>query len=463
MSYTLKGFANIGALIDNTNQVVAPLGELAPIGWTYAREKTHHQAADYPGITFSSFTSTQGGAHVQPDETFINGVLAVINWIYTQANAGSFSQDAAAFQSLFINRWGDTTEFHNSGVMIKDGSIWAPEFFDISFTNATIGDNRVKVWLASDSFLNQFDDFEILVVPPLVPIDQFFGDYNAVKALVAAITWPDLVSRLEETKAGYPETLIRSDSFDWVDANDRTKTISTDWTTVIYGAAGNNIDNIKTAIVDYILNNSTHTRDEWAVIFPDIFQSTEFIITPMWNNYAIPNQVLVTGLYSSTVNFVDAEAIAVVTAKGTGYTEEFVKSVLSAVASTYKSLQLLAVGGPNNRDGVNKFYDEWPDYMAIPTTNTDFGRMSKDTRAFIAQLTEQLMYAETMTPDTSVPLNYSRMQRDGVYYIVRSYGKVQYLVVLKYSLNDSTLFPNLLTSSDGSTLSNDTGDSLVNN
>lgn len=463
MSYTLKGFANIGALIDNTKQVVAPLGELAPIGWTYAREKTHHQAADYPGISFSSFTSTQDNVHVTPDETFVSGVLAIIAWVYQQANAGSFSQDAAAFQALFINRWGETVEFHNSGVMIKDGNIWGPEFFDISFTNANIGENRVKVWMASESFLNQFDDFEILVVPPLVPIDQFFGDYNAVKALVAAIKLPEVIARIEETKNGYPETLIRSDSFDWVDPNDRTKTISTDWTTVIYGAAGNNIDNIKTAIVDYILDNSSHTRDEWAVIFPDIFQATEFIITPMWNNYAIPNQVLVTGVYSSTVQTEEAIEKAIVTAKGTGYTEEFVKSVLSVVSSPYKGLQLLAVGGANNRDGINKFYDQWKDYISVPSTHTDFGRMSPDTRAFAVQLIEQLRYAEEMTPDTSVPLNYSRMQREGVWYIVRSFGKVQYLVVLKYTLNDQTIFPNVLTGSDGDVLSNDSGETLVNN
>ena len=63
------------------------------------------------------------------------------------------------------------------------------------------------------------------------------------------------------------------------------------------------MDYILDAIKDHILDNSTHDVDDWVEVFPDIFGMTEYIITPMWNRYSIPNMTLQTGLYSPMVNF----------------------------------------------------------------------------------------------------------------------------------------------------------------
>jgi hypothetical protein len=330
-------------------------------------------------------------------------------------------------------------ELKSSGPMVRDGSLWAPEYIDIALTGSGVEANQVKVWFASNAFLNQYDDYEILVVPPLEPVDTFHDTYANVKAKVALIKWPEILERVETKKNGRPETKVRADTFDWVDKNNRTLKVSTDWTTIIYGAAGDNIDNVKNAIVEYILANTAKTRDEWAVIFPDLFTATEFIITPMWNNYSVPNSGVQAGRYSSITDITEAIATALKTVKGTGYTEAYVQSIISILGYTYKGINLVVVGGPDNRDGINKIKDQFKDYMGISSTNADYLLMSPTTRAWLDMLARMMIIAEEMTPDTTVPQGFTRMARDGVYYVVRTYEKVQYLVVSKYSLNDAAI------------------------
>jgi len=430
--FTLKGFALIGALADNATGVVAPLGELSPQGFTSAREKTHHVSPAAPNIKLVTFTSQVDGTHTPPDPTLINTLLPIIDWIYLQGASGKFNSSITAFQQLLLAQYGGVISLNGSGDMIRSGTLYLPAYVDLQIVAA--GENTLKFWFSNDAFLSQYDDSETLCLSPLEPVDTFFNGYSVIKPLIDALTWPDMLTRAEVLKAGFPETKLRADTFDWVDPVDRTVKIPVDFTTVIYGAAGDNIDNIKLELVEFLLGKSTHTREEWAVIFPDLFTSTEFIVTPMYNDYAIPNSDVTNGLYSSTTLIADAIALANKSCIGTGYTKAHIDSVLSVSGCTYKAIQLVIVGGPNNRDGINKFKDQWVDYIAVESTHVDFKRMSQATRAFILMLFDMLRYAESMTPNTSVPVGYTRMTREGVVYLVKSYLKVQYLVVTKYSV-----------------------------
>lgn len=460
--YTFKGFAHIGALIDNELTAVAPVGELAPIGLTYAREKTYHSSAEVPKITLIGFNSQQDGTRVKPADTLANDTLAVLGWIYDEAVSGSFTSDIGGFQQVFLNRWGNELILNESGVMVQDDNLWVPGFIDIEFNNPAYGDNRVKVWLAGDLFLSQYDEFEIFVIPPITTLDNFFNDYRVVKTYEANLDFTELLERARLEANNYPYTAIRADKFDWVDRNDRSLMLSFPWTTIVYGIAGDNVDNIKAAIVNYVLSHSGHGRDDWALIFPDIFTATEFIIVPMWNTYAVPNKVLNTGIYSPVTDIGDALAAAKATCKGTGYTEAHIEAVAAIVANTYKQINLVVVGGPENRGGINHFKDQFPDYTALSSTHVDFGRMDPVTREFILLLSDMLKIAEELTPTSTVPLRFTRMARDGVYYLVRSYEKVQYLVVSKYSLSgDEQDFDDALVDSEGTDLSDVEGTTLT--
>lgn len=460
--YSLKGFMHVGAFVDNTAAVVAKVGELHPIGWTYAKEKTEHVSSSNPTLTLITFTSNRDNVRVQPNEVTCQDILTIMAWVYSEALAGSFSRDSEEFERLFINRWGSTAELNSTGTMTQDrGNIWVPEFIDISLRDEE-EENRLKVWWTSDAFRNQYDDYEIEVLLPLDPPDKFFGEYAAVKALIDAVS---LTKVLEQAATGaneYPYTYLVNNEFFWTDPTLATRRIKTNFPVLIWGIAGNNIDTIKEKIIEKILANTTHSREDWAAIFPDLFTATEVIIVPMQMNYAIPNKVLVQGLYSSVTDIVQAVEVAQAVVKGEGYSDEYVQTAIQIVANTYKAMNLLAVCGPNNRDGLSKFNKIFPDYIAVSSTHGDFLRMSAYTRQFILQLNAMLLYAEEMTPDSSVPLQHTRLVRDGVVYLARSYDNIQILIVTKYSLNDPAILANILVDGNGNPLTDGT-QALVNN
>jgi hypothetical protein len=456
--YILKGFAQIGSLIDNTLTVVAPIGELTPLGMTFSREKTFHSSTDHPGIELVSFTSTQDNVPVTPDSTYTIKVLEVLRWVYIQSASGHFNQNRDNFQSQLLANFGGQIELLDSGLMTRGNSMWCPSYIDISFTADGSDENRTKVWFAGEAFVNEFDDFEILVVPPVENIDDFFNGYTQVRTMVNGVKLPEFMEKVQLVKDGYPDTTVVTNEFDWIDRTNRNLKYAVNWTVVVYGGAGDNLDSIKEAIVQFVLANSAKPREDWEVIFPDIFTATEFIITPMWNHYSVPNRTLEQGLYSPSIPVSDARAITKITSKGANYSDEHVDTVLQIVANPYKSVSLAVVGGPNNRDNRNKFNRQFPDYLSVPSTHLDFQRMSNGTRAFVTSLANMLRHAETLSPTSAIPREHTRTVRDGILYLSKTIDRVQYLVTTKYTLNDpSTGIPDLLLDGDGYTLTDDEG------
>jgi hypothetical protein len=471
----LKGFVQINSLIDNHSSTVAPVGEMSPISKTFSREQAIYTTADAQGVNLIAL-SVKYGDEVLVDlnegnltETLgatwtdhTSNLLEICEWVIVQAKAGRFSQNVESFRNQFITQWGEVYTLNDSGFMVAGVSLWCPGYIDISWNIEGALQNTNKIWFASEAFDAQYDDYEIVPVPPITDLDNFFTGFTNVKNIVKAIKLSDVMENVNIVKDGYPETTIVTNSFEWVDPINSTLTYPVDWTVVVYGPAGENLDSIKEAIIAYVLQNSTHTRTEWEVIFPDIFTATEFIITPMWNNYSIPNRELETGLYSPVVSVEDAFLLSNATAKGTGYTSEHVRSVLQVAPNPYKSLALSIIGGPKNRNGINRFNLQFKDYLSVASTHLDFRRMNVTTRDFVFILSGMLKYAEAMTLTSSVPREHTRAVRDGIVYLSRTYDRVQYLVVTKYSLNDPTTgIPDLLLDGDGYELIDEEANTLI--
>lgn len=433
--YTIKGFANIGALVDNTASIVAPLGELAPIGMTYAREKTFFTHAQKPATSLTVFSAKDANGYRQPDSTYTNPIIEMVDWIYMTGNTGAFNSAVTSFESAFISQFGGMFALKRTGKMIRYGSAWCPESVEVEYLTSG-EDNTVMIWFSNDAFLAQYDEYEVEIVPPFEALDAFFDTYVNVKAKIDLIKTPETMERIELKANRYPYTRVRIDVFDWVNPVNKDVTIPTEWSVILYGTAADNLDAVREIIVEYILANSTHTREEWAELFPDLFTSTEYVITPFWNSYAIPNRVLESGMYSPTINTKDAATLTKKTVQGPRYTSAWIDENLEITATTYKSVAVGVVASPDNRDKIFSLAEKFEDYILISSVHPDFRRMTARTRDFVLMLTELLKIAESTTPFSTVPIGFNRIRRNGVYYIVRNYERVQYLVVTKYSLED---------------------------
>lgn len=456
-TYSLKGFVSVGAFADNDRYETAPLGELSLQSATYSKDRaiyaTTSEGANATSLELRVFSSrTQAEDHYPVPAEYQTLLLAMIRWCHTQCIEGDFGNNAESARQAIMAEFDANITDAVVGPMVEQDGLWLPSSITfyinpesvITTPDEELERSRIKLWFADANFSTEYDEFEIEFLAPIANdrLDDFFLVADLVADHVAERTMEQTHILIHQIKAGKPETKIRTINFLYHDPNDTEWTLPTNWTFVIYGIAGDNIDSIKEHLANWILDNSTHTREEWAVIFPDIFTSTEFIIAPMWSQMAVPNETLQDGVYSPTVNIQNALSVARRVATGTAYTQEHIDSVVAAVGCLYKSIALLVVGGPENRDGEDRLEEVWPDYMAVLTSSLDFNRMQPETQGWVLLLHAMLQVAETMTDFSDLPqipypmtrLRRTNAQGETYMYVVANYGNVQYLVASRQSV-----------------------------
>jgi hypothetical protein len=427
--YILKGFFTHDSLKLNQLNKVALFGELSENSKSYAKDKLEYSNGTQTSLVV--FHTFKDSVRIEVPVTVGNNALAIGSWILARALAGQIGADAFTLrQQLNAEFATKSTGFQTGAVLLDVGGMRMPEW--ISYTDITTAEpTTVTVWLSDESFANQYDEFSIEVVAPILPLNDFFKDPLVVKQKLAAY---DLVTKTDEVQAKrgeYPFTMIKTFRYDYNNPANLSDKTPSYWTVIIYGQAGNNPDLIREAIVKEVLANSTHTQTEWAVILPDLFRTTEFIFTPFWTSYSIPNHEFQAGIYSPTVDPRERNALIKRTARGSGYTAVYVDNRYELTANIYKSLAMAVLGNPDNRDGVTQFSDKWPQYMIATNNTPDFNRMDPDTAEFSNLLSRLIVAAETMTMFTSVPVGLSRILRDGIVYASGYYKNINYLVVAK--------------------------------
>jgi hypothetical protein len=432
---SFKGFAHIGTLADNRDHKDAPVGELSALSQTFTRDQTKHTSGANPGFMLRGFSYYVNDVKTQFPDVDALKILGVIDWTYGKARLGTLTSDVLSVKSAWTTDQAATFDLKETGTMVMfDNNKWAPSYLVFAPKDDLV--TRWKIWFSEAAFFNQFDEFEFNHVKPLTNLDDFFLDYVNLKPLLATRTLSDSITQVDTLRKSDPETRLRVDPFDWVDPIDRDLRISVDWMSLLWGEAGNNLDSVKESLIKWILANSTHTREEWAVIFPDIFTSTEFIFVPMWDEFAVPERPRESGIYRGAGNMVEAIAKAKVVAKGVKYTPNHITAVANDCPTQFKSVRCVVVGGPENRDQKTQLVNQHPDWLNVPTTHVDFMRMSELTRGAVMLVMEMLQYAEEMTATTAPPTGFNRTVRDGVMYISKTYQKFLYLVVTKASFDE---------------------------
>lgn len=429
----IKGFISHSLMATNTPGQNALIGELSTYAATYAREKGYYGALSAPQYLFTAFKSTEDDVKIALPTAASEHVLTIAKYVLDQTISSTDAIFADELLNELISNFAAVAEEFSCGEIVNDGRYYAPEWLAWKSKVAELGENQIRIWFADASFRLQYDEFEITVVPPLANLDDFFLAGGTVETKLNAKTVTDFTNDLQAAKQGHPETIMKIEQFDYVNPLDPAHTVSSKWGLLIYGAAGNNVDSIKDALVQFILANSTRTREQWAPILPDIFKRTEFVLIPRWDKYAIPNRTVEAGIHSPVTLLTEAlqKAVAVI---GSGYPTAHINSHVAVLLHPYKSLSVLAVGSPENRDNKWEILDIFPDYIAVASTSQDWNRMSNSTKNWALLLEELLLAAEVVQDFTSVPLGMTKVKRNGVLYVVRSYENVHYLVASKQSI-----------------------------
>lgn len=429
--YWLKGFVNIDALANNTPGSVAAIGELSNISMSYSREKGYFNRQGYENVELVTFTSRKEGVGtITTPANYTDHVIKIAQWIYTNALQKKFTDSEDAFRVLLLAQFGSDIADFECGKMVSERGVWMPSYMAWKFDKAG-EDNLIRIWFSDAAFKAQYDDYEIVVVPPIEPVDTFQLTKDKVAAKLNKFNIPDLHKRVLEKTGGEPYTYLVSKSYPWYDHDDTAQTLPTVWTVAIYGIAGNNLELIKQAIAGFILANSTYDREDWIPIFPDIFRNTEFTFIPFWNHRSVVDETYVGSLYSPIVPYDGLLSFA----------QPFVEYVpaahlakyLTVSGIQYKSLASVIIGGIDNRDDKFLITDFYPDLALISTTSIDFNRMSENTVEFLQKLLTAIIAAEEMDSYSYIGASLSRIIRNGMLYVGFSHGDTGFLVLSRLS------------------------------
>lgn len=432
----LYAFAHVGHLVDNTPDVVGPIGELSSYSMTFARDRLIYTDLNHPNVNLVVFQNRdlEGNDKVLPlqDRT---DILRISEWIISQGRGGNFDESVSDFQTAFITHFGDEFEIIESGPMVMFGqNRYCPESINVTRVGHT-ADYLWTLWLSDDAFRNQCPISHIEIVPPVDDIDLLLEDVTTVSGIVNPPNMMWMNNQARELQDSKPYTDLRTWRFDWMDPDSFNSALSTHWLTLHWGDAGNNIDSVKNAIKEYILAHTARDPDDWATVFPEIFTSTEFMIIPHYDLVALPSKFRQSGIYSPTTNHAKCLADAVEHIRGPGYDPVHIEDVLETTPTLYRSIAVSIIGGPDNREGINRFTLRYPDYMNIATTHVDFGYMTEETREFVMLLNEMLLLADTATASSTIPRKFNRITREGQVYIATSFKDFLYLIVPKYAYN----------------------------
>ena len=425
---SIKGFAAKPVFANNTPSLINPIGELSTYALTFSKDCGIYWKDAQKTLVLTTFSTKKDGVHVQLSVDTSNQIFRITDWIYELAIAKNDEVYALELLQDLIDEFGNEANNFKCGNIITDGNIWMPQWVSWKVVGAA-EETNIRIWFSDENFRQTYDEYEIVVVPPIVPLDDFFKASSKVKELLDAIDPVKKTNDIMAARDGKPETILRTEMFLYNDPFNATIKYPTYWNVLIYGEAGNNIDSIKDALIDHILDNSTHTREEWTKVFPDIFKRTEFILLPDWWNYAIPNRVTEAGIYSPILTVKD---IVPELAKFSNlHPVSHVTNYAQVVGHPYKSMQLSSCSSNENRDNKFLLTDFFPDYIAVSSTSQDFNRQSTATREWSEMLMELIILAEDMTEFSDIPRKYTRLKRGGKLYVVGSYGSVHYLVVAK--------------------------------
>lgn len=441
--YSLKGFINFPILTNNEVGVVSSLGELSKDSLTYSKETGIYSNNLYSETVLYTFESKLAGVgNIPVPDAVVLASLKLGAVIGELSSSGTINEHGSSclhtIEQAFI------TEFDNVliGEMIpllvsavegeEPGFLWMPEWVQYKLKEQTV---TVKLWLSDNSFSEQYSGYEYEFISPIPNLNDFFKPMNQVLTTINNVTLAETVNNIEVARGGYPYTSIKTISRQWKDPENPINTIPTQWTTLVYGRAGTDPDKIRVELIKWILENSDHPENEWAVIFPELFKPNEFTLIPLFNQFAITNETIQDGITSPVISLTDALEAATLLCSGTGYAADVLLKNTCVSTTPYRSLAFLIVGSEDNIDGLSDFRDLFPEYVGLSPISADFARLSIRTQEWIHILISLIEAARTMTSISIVPVNIFRVIRDDIVYAMAEYEEFQYLMATQTSVN----------------------------
>lgn len=439
-SLVVKGFCVNTGYVNNNYAMVNKYGEINTNALTYAIEKAIYTITDKSKISLITFKrkyESDNKVEVNIDPVVSNHILDVCEFLYNLATTTRHTETAEEIFDDLMNQFQGSMESLEIGTVGTDGRIYMPESLFWTFKGFT-DPVVITIWFSNEAFLVQYDECEFKILPPLDNLDDFFLSPDIVKQKLSLRNDATQMELIRQLKQDNPETIITAEIYDFYNFYTNEVICPTSIHVVIYGIAGDDIDRKKEAICDYFLANSTHSRDDWVKVLPELFRRSEFTFIPRWDLYAIPDRTITAGVHSSLLT--QSENLSQVrllleNQRPIAYSNIHVNTHLQSFTHQYKYLGVNVIGSPENKNALYKFSQFAPDYIPASTTSNDFSRMSLETMQIATALSDLIILAETATKYSRLPKTISRVFRSNKMFLVKRVHYYNLIVYCKYNLS----------------------------
>lgn len=432
MKYSFHGFMTFNDLIDNTRHKDSPLGELSALSRTYATDLSYFTKDDIPGTRLIGYRSKIDNTDdVDVPLNVRELCLRLGSWLEAKATDRTIGTNNITNRQIIQAEFSQFIKDVKLGRVVTVKTLYLPQFIEFKLVDTSAyEESTIKIWFSDPAFRAQYPFYEIRVIPISDNVDDFFNDFDYVKGMKAKLNLEVLHDKVNRLREESPFTMIKTYNYEWNGTTNDEK-IMIPWTILIYGGIGENLDIIKKTLVDYILENSKHSRKEWEAKFPDLFVPTEYVIAPLWTVPSVPGYRTIASMFSPTLKYVDMLPFAKEAMNG--YEKGFIQENMEISASLFKSLSFLVTGNPLNRLAPISWYSFYPQYALIASRTDDFNRMDARHQSMVLVLNELLLAAENTTPDTDTGLRLTKLYRGNILYVSLVHENVQWLCVCKYN------------------------------
>jgi hypothetical protein len=430
MSLKIKGFARLFNFTVNEIGKDCPFGEVNDYMMTFSPTVGQYSSGQYPNVELLTFSTLDDNKQ----ETVVNEeskeyILKVINTISQGVLAKTINNNIQSVKTILLTQLGVEFQLQSIGKMINYGDYYCPTYLEFKYLGREL--TNVLLWFGQDAFIKQYEEFEHIVVSGVSDLNKLYNQPDEVKELLNKIT-PLVMNELErDAIKTRPETSTVSHRY-MVYSLQKEPIGYVYFSIVIYGQYGINEDLERETLIDFILKHSSHSREEWEIVLPDLFVRTEFRLFPTWDKVGLPNNGLVGAMYRSSIKINDAKKML------SKYCKDFSDSHLNKYgcvnAARYKSVMLISVGHPDNRHKIYSLDEQWPHYGNIRTTSEDYGRYDEATKTFLDALLVMFKLAEDIDGLVTMPRGFTKIKRGDDIYISHTMNNIQYIMLTKKSL-----------------------------
>lgn len=430
MSIVIKGFVSNSTTKNNLLGRTAVFGELSPYARSFSREILEYGHTDFPNIELNVFHADNNGTAFALESSYSNLLLEIGHWVYERGiilngSSGSTLQD---FVAALENTFSGFVASINASPLVSDGTLKLPQQVSFIFTPNGGVASEVTLWFGVESFEANYDVYNIVVVPPVQQLSVFFQTQQAVQTALASRPIDTMMELVDAAKLKKPPTHISTQTVTWYNISQANQTVQCTWFLLIYGPKGNNSDAISQALTTYILANSTQAAANWKIVMPDLFRLTQFTVLPRWDKYAI-SPTSIAGIYSPRANV--SELLTFAQSKLPLLGNTFVSTNLEVTFHPYRSIQLLAVRGTDNRQGAQSLAELIPDYIGQESLGEDYNRQSEYTRMWITAMGNLLRVAELYGQGAVLGTGMRIVEHLGLECVSMKVRDVEFLVALK--------------------------------